>query len=95
MKKISDIQSTDECTFFIDELTVAERDAARIRGLIAVSIQQQRLALGLTQRQLADMLGVSQAMVSRWENGEDNYTVATLAKIASALGLQLCNPVLV
>jgi len=32
-------------------------------------------------------------MVSRWENGEENFTVATLVKISSALGLDLYNPI--
>ena len=41
---------------------------------IAVSIQTKRKAIGLTQKELADKLGVSQAMVSRWGNGEENFT---------------------
>ena len=62
-------------------------------SFIAVSIQKQRCAQGLTQKELAERLGVSQAMVSQWENGEENFTAATLVKISSALGLSLCNPI--
>jgi len=45
-----------------------------------------------TQQELANMLGVSQVMISRWENGEENFTIATLARISKALGMALYNP---
>ena len=79
-------------SWLIDEFTDDERKTADLIAAIAVSIQQQRCAQGLSQKDLADLLGVSQAMVSQWENGEENYTAATLAKISSALGLPLRNP---
>ena len=77
----------------IDSISDEERRAAEYIASIALNIQEQRRAQGLTQKQLADKLGVSQAMVSQWENGEENFTVATLVKISSALGLQLINPI--
>jgi putative zinc finger/helix-turn-helix YgiT family protein len=39
-------------------------------GLLAPEeIRQQRLALGLTQQELADRLGVAESTLSRWETG--------------------------
>jgi len=87
------IANADANTWLVDTLTVDERKAAEFIAMIAASIQQQRCAQGLTQKELAEKLGVSQAMVSQWENGEENFTAATLAKISSALGLSLCNPI--
>jgi transcriptional regulator with XRE-family HTH domain len=31
-------------------------------------------------------------MISRWENAEDNLTLATIAKIATAIGAQVRSP---
>lgn len=33
------------------------------------ALRQARVALGMTQRELAAVLGTAQAVVSRWENG--------------------------
>ena len=75
-----------------DRLTLEESIAAKYIAQIAATIQRQRKAKGYTQQELASILGVSQVMVSRWENGEENFTVATLAKISKALGMALYNP---
>ena len=61
-------------------------------GQIAAIIQRQRKEKGYTQHELANKLGVSQVMVSRWENGEENFTISTLAKISAALGIEWNNP---
>lgn len=53
------------------------------------TIQQARVRAGLTQAELADRLGTSQAVVSRWERGRRTPTIATLAKIAEAIGATL------
>ena len=79
-------------TWLSDNLTIEESIAAKYIAQIAATIQRQRKAEGYTQQELANMLGVSQAMVSRWENGEENFTIATLARISHALGIALHNP---
>ena len=90
---ISDrIASAEMNNWIIDALSEDERKAAEFIALIARSIQEQRRIQGLTQKQLAEKLNVSQAMISQWENGEENFTVVTLARISSALGLPLSNP---
>ena len=87
------IENAKTNAWLIDALTDDERRVAEFIALIAVSIQKHRRALGLTQNEFAKKLGVSQAMVSQWENGEENFTAATLVKISSALGISLCNPI--
>ena len=42
---------------------------------------------GLTQKEFAHMIGHTQAEVSRWMSGTHNFTLATLAKISVALGV--------
>jgi ribosome-binding protein aMBF1 (putative translation factor) len=81
-----------ENTWLVDSLSEDERLTAEFIAQIAVSIQLTRRERGYTQKELAEKLGVSQVMISRWENGDENFTVATLAKISSALGVRLVNP---
>jgi len=92
MGLLEKMKTAETSTWLIDELSEEERRAAEFIAAIAVSIQLKRKAAGLTQKELADKLGVSQVMVSRWENGEENFTAATLAKISTALDTPLCNP---
>ena len=49
-------------------------------------IEERLRALGMTQRDLAARLGVSEVTVSRWLSGERNPSIETLSKIADALG---------
>ncbi|WP_241208645.1 helix-turn-helix domain-containing protein [Thermotoga sp. Cell2] len=48
-----------------------------------------RKKYNLTQKELAEKLGISQSMVSKIETGEKNVSVKVLAKIVAALGGKL------
>jgi predicted transcriptional regulator len=87
------IDAKENC-WLKDSLSQEERKAAELIAAIAASIQLQRHSLGYSQKDLADILGISQVMISRWENGEENFTVATLAKISTALGMEFRNPLI-
>jgi ribosome-binding protein aMBF1 (putative translation factor) len=54
-------------------------------GLAADRISRARKAAGLTQKQLADKLGIPQSQISRIERNPDRTTVRTLKRIAQAL----------
>ena len=56
-------------------------------AIVAAEIQLKRIDMGLDQKQFAKLLGVSQGMVSRWESGEYNFTIATLVNICEKLGV--------
>lgn len=56
---------------------------------IAASIYSRLKELSMTQKELADILGVSPGRVSRIIKGEPGMTIRTLAKIETALGLSL------
>lgn len=49
------------------------------------NIERGRTLLGLTQSQLADLVGVSQPSVAKWESGENTPRDHHKAKIAEAL----------
>jgi len=54
---------------------------------IGLKIRDIRESAGLTQKKLADKMGVSQQVIARLESGEaDNPTLGTLERIAKAAG---------
>lgn len=55
----------------------------------SVLIREAREAAGLTQAELAERLGTTQSAVARLESGRSAPTVATLDRVAAALGLRL------
>lgn len=55
------------------------------RKMIGKNIKQLRKARGLTQKELADKLGVTQSAVGNWEAGIRNPRAADLLNIAEAL----------
>ena len=60
-----------------------------IYSQIAELIASTRTELGLTQGELARLTGVSQANISKFENGNSRPNIATLKKIADGLGKRL------
>jgi len=56
---------------------------------VATAIKQAIDDAGISQAQLADGLGVSQQRVSQMLSGRFNITVASLARIADAIGVSL------
>lgn len=78
--------------FFTENLT--EEDAAFIlmSSDISIAIATKRVDMGMTQKEFSEYMGVSQAMVSKWESGEANFTLKTLAQIAVKLGIEVRSP---
>ena len=56
---------------------------------ISAQIERCRLDMEMTQEEFAKYLGVSQGMVSRWENRDYNFTVKSLNDICLKLNLSL------
>ena len=57
--------------------------------LAADRIAKARKAAGLTQKQLADKLGLPQSQISRIERNPDRTTVRTLRRLAQALNVDV------
>lgn len=53
------------------------------------NIRRYRLRKGLTQEQLSQVSGVSEAYLSKLEAGKRNPTVGVLIKIADILGVEI------
>lgn len=72
-------------SIFNSYLTPSEQLANRKLGRIASEIEMWRLNHNMTQKDFAKFMGVSQVMVSKWESGEYNFSIKTLANIAHRL----------
>jgi transcriptional regulator with XRE-family HTH domain len=55
---------------------------------ISSKIERRRIEMGMTQKEFADFMGVTQGMVSKWESREYNFTVKTLNDICAKIGLE-------
>src|ERR1700761_5612488 len=60
---------------------MAERRAGLVRGLV-----EQRLAVGLSQTEVAARMGTSQSAVARLESGATDARASTLERYAAAIG---------
>jgi transcriptional regulator with XRE-family HTH domain len=64
-------------------------DGQGVELAIGDRLKALRTAAGLTLEQLADLSGVSRAMISRIERAETSPTAALLARLCEGLGLSL------
>ena len=72
-----------------DEQTKEKFELDDILYDISMKIFDFRIGKGWTQKQLAEKLCITQAMVSKLESGEYNPTIEQLWKISKALGWSL------
>ena len=72
-----------------DDALVVERTRTEA-WISAFHLAEERKRLGLTQRRVAELMGVSPGRVSQIENGDlDVNEVATLSRYAQALGARM------
>ena len=57
------------------------------KAKIASAILTKRYELKMSQTDFADYMNVSQAMVSKWESGENNFSISTIAEICEKLSM--------
>src|SRR5436309_4547599 len=62
----------------------------RVKSQAARAIYDARIAAGLTQKQLADLIGTSQTVISRLEDADyDRHSLAMLDRIARAMNRRI------
>lgn len=66
----------------------ADWEQTALARAVAIRLIRYRTGLSLTQKQLAQRLGMNQSAISRLEDGEHNPTLATLSRISTALGIE-------
>ena len=68
---------------------LAHADEGWLFSSIATQVTERRHALGLSQAQLAELVGTTQSAIARLERGGRPPRIDTLLRIADALGCEL------
>lgn len=79
----------DLLEIFAENISASDIIAAKLLGVISATIVKYRIELGMTQKQFAEYMGVSQGMVSKWESKDYNFSIKSLSDIASKLDLDI------
>ncbi len=64
-------------------------DSLEVEYKIYDALVQARIEKKLTQKQLAEKLGIAQSALARFESGRTNPTLSFLQKITAGLGLKI------
>lgn len=59
-----------------------------LQAQIATEISSARIERNMNQKQFAEFMEVTQSQVSKWENGDFNFTIEKLCQIADKLDLE-------
>lgn len=74
---------------FENYVTPADVTAARLLAKISSAITKRRIDFKMNQKEFANLLGVSQSMVSKWESSNYNFSIETLAEVCDKLNMEL------
>ena len=76
-------------TIFGDLPYTAEDRYYEILNNISIAVVDYRVKHGFSQKQLAEMLDVSQAMVSKYESGDYNISLKALVSLLDKLNIRM------
>jgi len=66
-------------------------DQEALNADLAVQVRSLREAAGLTQKDLAELVGTTQSVISRVEDADyEGHSLASVRRIAAALGKKVC-----
>jgi len=68
---------------------LAKKSYRKLSTLIAFEILEQLDELSWSQKKLAEKMNVSPQQVSKWVKGNENFTIATLARLGEVLGIEI------
>lgn len=91
MTKLSDLKSAALIASkeLRDPEVGAELERTSVAEQVALLLTTYRVEHGLTQTGLAEVLGMHQPAIARLEAGSHEPSLATLARLSSALGISL------
>ena len=88
MKKTKNFADYINRRIAADPALAAAVEEEQFNASLATMIYDARLAAGLSQKELAELVGTQQSVISRFEDADyDGRSLSLLRKIAKALGL--------
>ncbi len=84
IRPISDLLSA-----LSEGLDAADILSSKLESQISLALMNERIYRRMTQSEFAELLGVKQSQISKWEAEDYNFTIEKLAEIATALNLKL------
>lgn len=87
MGLLDKIKTAKTASPLFDEIPDSRMFALEMQAKISVAIHRARKERGMSQAQFAEFLGVSQTMVSKWESGENNFTISSWADLSYKLSI--------
>jgi len=69
--------------------TGGRRRALDVDHFVSLRIRQRRIMLGLTQQQMAELIGVTYQQAHKYETGINRISAGRLYQIAQALGVDI------
>ena len=73
----------------VPEKNIAESYYYDILYKVSTAVFEKRLANNMNQTEFSGLLGVSQAMVSKYESGDYNFTIKQICKLCEKLDLSI------
>lgn len=83
------LASAKKTNWISDGISEAEVKTIVELAKISARIELCRMDMGMTQKEFADYMGVTQGMVSKWESREYNFTIRSLNEICQKIDLEL------
>lgn len=74
---------------FFAELPMSDITAGMLKDQVSQAIRKYRIDNDMSQKDLAEYLGTTQGMVSKYESSSYNFSLETIAKITEKLNLDV------
>lgn len=81
--------SNDLFNLFEDFLDPSDVLLSKLMSQTSVAITKERIKRGMNQSDFAEYIKASPSLVSRWEQGDYNFSLKKISEIAAALGLDV------
>lgn len=84
---MSSISNKEMFEFMSQFISKSDIYSARAIAKISAFILKYRKEANMSQKSFAEMMGVTQSMVSKWESANYNFTIENIAQISEKLNV--------